>query len=767
MTTNNICRTLALQVLCMISLSAVVSAQGNCEATTLDQFFECYGGKSAFSTHSVKALTTFIQAEDAIKAGNYNQAKALIDDLYVTYPVGNDVWWNVWNAPNGANVGTPHAYYGLRMMEDIVAYGLNPNPNAKIKKVTMNVVLVGCSKGIQPTTKAELQNGTGTMVTHSLNPKLKENNYRVIRQSLELFTKYVKAITNGALELQIGFIELDTLCLPVKVTTTKPYLAYDNIEPVWAALSKAAKDTTDWFMITYPSHVPDSPVFDDESFITGGMGADSKGGPVFIADDKWVVRKPAHLGKGNYTDIERRIYLPQWLQHEFFHHLFRIYPELKLEVNGHDWFNRSFWPSNFTGQFETDYYSEALHKKLQQQCTPLATKLITRIDTNRVTEYKFLSMDELIGSYSLDVVQNAWHEGNIIKENGTYFWKNKANVQWEVKPSFTEGKLITGKDSPYPGKDFFLELYQTTEGDYYPGVVSLKYQSELYKKRFGLMRNTIPIEIALGSYKRVPTINAQHTGTMIKTQGDILWKNDSAEQCVLVPNTVNASFTATQNSATPNEKFELILVDTKCGVYTLGFKYMNYYYWKPKRALTDESPYVRNAITNIELSKGFGSHTIDIRDVFADIAGDSLLMFVTNTDTTLVTAKIENQKLILSGGNEGKATLYVMALDFNGGLAINEFDVVIKSTVSVAEPQNTLPEITVLPSIAHDVVNVSGLTTNYLLTLTSVVNGHQEYIPFAGDKATIDVRQLSSGMYLLVIADKNTGQLQWKKVIKY
>ncbi|MBK7305545.1 MAG: hypothetical protein IPI90_20470 [Saprospiraceae bacterium] len=58
------------------------------------------------------------------------------------------------------------------------------------------------------------------------------------------------------MELQIGFIEIDTLCLPVKVTTTKPYLAYDNIEPAWGALTDAAKDSTDWFMINYPSHVP-------------------------------------------------------------------------------------------------------------------------------------------------------------------------------------------------------------------------------------------------------------------------------------------------------------------------------------------------------------------------------------------------------------------------------------------------------------------------------------------------------------------------------
>ena len=105
---------------------------------------------------------------------------------------------------------------------------------------------------------------------------------------------------------------------------------------MWPELDDDLLNETDWFWILYPSHVPEFPDFDDNAFITGGMGSDSKGGPLFIIDDKWLVRKPAHLGDGMYNDVERRIYLPQWLQHEFYHHLYRIYPEFSLEVNGHD-----------------------------------------------------------------------------------------------------------------------------------------------------------------------------------------------------------------------------------------------------------------------------------------------------------------------------------------------------------------------------------------------------------------------------------------------
>ncbi len=631
----------------------------------------------------------------------------------------------------------------------------------------MNIVLVGCSKGIQPTTKTELENGTGKLVTHTLDPKVKQNDYRIVRQSLELFIKYVKAITNGALDVQLGFIELDTLCLPVSVSTKKPYVASGDYGLVLNALTKEAKDSTDWFLISYPSHVPDLPVFDDESFITGGMGGDSKGGPVFIADDKWVTRKPAHLGKGIYTDIERRIYLPQWLQHEFFHHLYRIYPELKLEVNGHDWFDRKFWASDFVGQFETDYYTETLHKRLQVQCEPLSNKLITRVENTQQAEFAQLSIDELIGSYSLDDIQNNWHEGNILKESDKYFWRNKANVQWQVMPSFTEGRLKTGADCPYPGQDFFLELYKSVEGDVYPGVISLKFGGGIYKKRFGLMRQSTPMELALGNYTRVPNNDASNTGSLLKSQGEIVWKNDAGDQWQLIKDVNDESLIHTSNSTTPNEKLQLILINSECGLYNLGFKYLNYYYWKPKRLLTDESPQVIKAVQDLQFAKGFGTYTINLDEVFTDIKGDSLLHFVTSKDTTLIKATINNQKLMLYGGDEGKTTVYIMALDKNGGLAIDEFDIVVKSAISGINEQMTSAGISVSPNITHDYVFVTGNTNDYRLVMMSAIDGYQELIPLSESMNKIDLRHLASGLYFLTFTDTITGESQWNKVIKY
>jgi len=761
-------RSAAFQCLCTILIPLATQAQTTqCDASTLEDFFSCYGGQAAFGTHSVAAITTFIQAEDAIKTGNYTQAKTLVDDLFTTYPKGTNQWWNIFNAPNGANVGTPHAYYGLRMMEDVVDFGLNGNPNVKAKKVNMKIVLVACSEGIQPTNNTELKNGTGTFVTHEIDPLLKADDYRIVRQSLDFFTKYITAITKGSIEVNIEFVELNDLCLPVKVTTTKPYLAYDNIELVWGEMNQVAKDSADWWMVIYPSHVPEFPDFDNESFITGGMGSDYKGGPVFIADDKWIVRKPAHLGKGNYSDIERRIYLPQWLQHEFFHHLYRIYPDLKLEVNGHDWFNLNFWPPDFEGQFETDYYSETLHKRLQLDCVPLATKLITRKEQGLEALYNTFTMNELLGLYSKDIIQNQWHEGDIISENGKYYWKNKANVKWEVTPDFTEGKLVTGGDSPYPGKDFFLELYRTVEGDFVPGAVALKYQGEFYKKRFNLLRETAPMEIALGEFERVPNLNAQHTGELLKTAGNISWKNDAGGTWMLVPNTDEEYLNMGNDSPTPGEIFQLVLVESDCGLHALGFKYLDHYYWKPKRSLSNGSPGLVNGITDLELKEDFGSYSINLANVFNDPEGDSLLLFVTSEDSALISANINAEDLILSGNETGATTIYVMALDVNGGLAVDEFNVNVKPVVSKLNEGSHDNNIVVFPSITHNFITVEGATIDHKLELISIANVFQQSFQVISNQMNLDLSHLASGLYLLMVKDTKTGSTRVEKVFKY
>lgn len=759
---------LFLQIICFIMLPAAALAQcGCCQSTTLDSFYDCYGGESIFGTHSIDAVTTFIQAEDAIKAGEFAQAKTMVEELFETYPKGNPIWWNVNGAPLGANLGTPHAYYGLRMIEDIVDHALNGDPTVEAQTAYMKVLLVGCAEGIQPTTLDELNNGTGPFVSNTIDPAVQADDYRIVHQSLEFFSTYVTAITGGQLKLEIEIVELPEVCMDVNVSTTLPHVASGSIEPVWDALSDEVKNNTDWWWILYPSHVPEAPVMDDFAFITGGMGLDQKAGPAFIIDDKWIVRKPPHLGAGDYSDIERRIYLPQWLQHEFFHHLYRAYPELELEVNGHDWFNLDFWPADFEGRFEPDYYAETLHKRLQLQCTPMATKLITRVNDDLQALYSDITMLELLGPYSKDIIENEWHDGEILKIGVQYFWRNKANVQWELFPNLAEGILETGTDCPYPGLVHSIELYRTVEGDFIPGAVALRFQSEFYQKRFDLLRDAAPIEIALGPHERVPNETTEHTGNLIKAAGQLFWRNDAGSTWSLIPNAEEENFSLNADSPTPDEIFELVLTETDCGLYALGYKYVDHYYWKPKRIESNASPILANEMADLVLEENFGTHTIDLSDVFQEPDGEPLLLFATSEASGLITTSIDAQQLVLSGGAAGNTVIYVMGLDANGGLAVDEFTVTINLVNSTNELSNFSKNISVYPTLTCDYIYLEGASMDYEISLLSIDNAYQQELTADAVANGIDLSRLATGVYLLVITDPTSGQRKVEKVVKY
>jgi hypothetical protein len=226
------------------------------------------------------------------------------------------------------------------------------------------------------------------------------------------------------------------------------------------------------------------------------MGSGPDGSPCFIGDDRWLVRKPPHLGVGLYSDEERRAYLPQWLQHEFYHHLFRIYPEFKLEEKSHQWFDRKTWPSDFEGRFEADYYHEALHKRLQTASPPLCVKL--RYAPPPKELYRGISVASLCGDYRHQPVQNNWHEGTIQPDGQpgpdgkpVLRWTNKAGVSWRLFPDIENGVLKTGPENPYyeknptSGRAFRIILRRNADGEYLPEVSGFQFQGGFYAREGG------------------------------------------------------------------------------------------------------------------------------------------------------------------------------------------------------------------------------------------------------------------------------------------
>jgi hypothetical protein len=280
----------------------------------------------------------------------------------------------------------------------------------------------------------------------------------LLKNSTALFRNWVKAITGG-LEINLSFVQIDN-CTNVNFNYDGVNVfSYPDTHNMINSVSESISEETDFWWVIAPSGVPgDGSDFDIQGdFITGGMGLYGPGLPVFISDDAWFTRKPEHMGVGDYNEIEIMAYMPQWFQHEFMHHLFRKWNEFGLEESGHQWFDRSTWPSDFIGVYESDYYAESIRKRFLNSSPSLSEGL-------KAPEKISLESNSsiILGNYRREPVENLWHEVNITTNNGQFYWNNSAGVSWTLE--IINGLLYSGDDCPYG----IQELYVISAG----GVVT-------------------------------------------------------------------------------------------------------------------------------------------------------------------------------------------------------------------------------------------------------------------------------------------------------
>jgi hypothetical protein len=453
-----------------------------------------------------RALTVLLQAEDLYFVGQYQQCSDLLNGVWADYPLSSRAWRDSINPVAEVFLGTPPAYYALRMLSDCVNWRISTEvskPSQLLESgspVVLTVVLVGQSDGAQARNWEQLKLGKSPRQHHQLDPQILQQDAHVLHQSLRLFREYILAMTDGKLSVETRVLPLPELA--VEVSTSADGLRLAGLAPgamaeIWAAVPLEIQRQTDWWWVIYPSNVPEQ--YDDfkrTEFITGGMGTGPRAGsPCFIVDDRWLLRKPPHLGLGAYTEAERRAYLPQWLQHEFFHHLFRSYPEFELERSGHQWFDRSTWPDDFVGVFEADYYQEALHKRLRTQAkVPLHIQL--RYAAPPAKLYQQIKASMLLGSYRHEPYQNKWHGGVIllarpsarsVRSDIEMVWKNQAGVSWPLHPKISLGVLQTGPGNPYfknqeLGPHFQIALQRNAAGKFVAQVAGFHFQGTFYKK---------------------------------------------------------------------------------------------------------------------------------------------------------------------------------------------------------------------------------------------------------------------------------------------
>ncbi|MFT7679329.1 MAG: hypothetical protein ACI8QC_003330 [Planctomycetota bacterium] len=451
------------------------------------EFLKPYGLQN-FSPHYVDALSALLRAQTEFDRGHYPQAKAILDLLWAAHPPGGPHWGVLQTQPFGINIGSPPSYYGLRMLTDTTEWRVaNPNFGGAQRRARLTVLLVGSTSGIEPQDLQDIQQGTGVAVQHTLHPKLLQGGSRVVHDSLHLFREYVTAMTGGALEVETSIMHLPNLDMDVHAEALpgRYFAGLTDPSSIWATLPQADIAATDWWWIIYPSHVPEQyPDFQGAEFVTGGMGTGAVGpSPFFIIDDRWLVRKPPHIGTGLYSKIERETYLPQWLQHEFFHHLFRTYPEFGLEDTPHQWFNPANWPADFDGRYEADYFHEALYKRLITATPPLVSAL--RYATDDAPWGQF-TVSDLLGIYQRQPVLNNWHTGSI-QFGPVLEWQNQAGVDWNLQPEITNGRFLLGPDCPYYGlgwygRKFDIVLERDDLGDFLPAIRGFSFTGELYKR---------------------------------------------------------------------------------------------------------------------------------------------------------------------------------------------------------------------------------------------------------------------------------------------
>ncbi len=457
-------------------------------------FNEIGSSKESLTSQYQDALSSFLQAEKECLQSNYQKCHEILSALWSKYPTGDLSWYNLTSEDGDMNLGTPPFYYALRMLSDLAELNLESKAEPK-ESFLLTVILVGKSESLMPTSQNDLTKSTGIKTIENLHTSLRDDENKLLTESLRIFKEYVLVMSQGLKSLKVNYLFVDDYQIPVEIKFDERYFATPSTKgytELWSYIDDEVKAKTDWWWLIYPSQVPDRyPDFATSEFVTGGMGLGEQGiKPLFIIDDLWLIRRPPHLGKGLYTSLERRVYLPQWLQHEFFHHLFRVYPIFELEKESHQWFDKINWPSDFEGVFEADYYHESLFKRILDTGDPIPSIHLS-YKAPEESLWKEVPISGICGKYRHLPYQNEWHEGTIklkdSNESNTYVWKNSAGVSWNLTPNWTKGTLDTASTSPYyeadplRGRQFIFGLEKIKAGGFNPKLTGFTFMGGFYQ----------------------------------------------------------------------------------------------------------------------------------------------------------------------------------------------------------------------------------------------------------------------------------------------
>ena len=405
----------------------------------LEAFYSTYAPVEDFPQLHWNAFESLLVAHDAVVERNYGLAEVAVEELVFSRAPRSTSAWDP--SPRvgfaGTNTGHPVAYYGLRMLEQIVAYDGGIEPSAP--PLIMTAVVAPCANGRAPQPPGE---DPIEALDVLIDPEILADDARRLYLSTDLFRRWLFAITDGVpVELQVYVLDV---CSTVDFTDSEgTVISYPDADAMIDAVHPDVANSTDIWWVVTPSGIRNTEAELDRHTITGGMGLSRDGRPLLLSDDRWFVQKPDHLGTGMWTEVELRTYHPQWFQHEFMHHLFRTWPEFGLEAAGHQWFDRATWPDDFEGEFEPDYYAEAIARRLRDATPSLGEGL----DAPELLSIDAIGVDALLGRYERRPIENEYHEVTIERRGDDLVWQTAGTAFWTLQ--VTGGRLYSGPECPY------------------------------------------------------------------------------------------------------------------------------------------------------------------------------------------------------------------------------------------------------------------------------------------------------------------------------
>jgi len=254
------------------------------------------------SKHATKVYKaskeTFLKSLQYYEEGEFNLAKSVIDELWQTYPIGDSKWGSLKNRIPGENVGNPPYYAAIRVIDDIVTWKISNKLKPSEDEITLKVVLIGNSEGVQPNSWLEFEGLTGEKVKKKLHPQILENDNHIVRESLNIFVEYLHMISKGKLRVKLEFLHLPDLTAKFSLEGHKIWngqrikYSLENWSEIRKSIPHKDELTTDLWWYIYPTLIPESnSTFENPQFVQAGITYGKNKEPIFLEDDISLINK--------------------------------------------------------------------------------------------------------------------------------------------------------------------------------------------------------------------------------------------------------------------------------------------------------------------------------------------------------------------------------------------------------------------------------------------------------------------------------------------